>query len=234
MNSKEKAVEVLNKIYNNHKENGLEAVYLWGSVVTGGFNEENSDIDSIGIVSSDATVTESDFEEDLKNSGFKEFHLRLISEDDLKSGEINKENIITTVIFPRVLLFDLPNWELVVGKDLKIEDFTDNPPTIKEVINHKLDKVFRDKWEDFNNVQPELFQYHLKGLLRFIHYRQIDRGSDSNFSMQKIEENADEFEKEIIEIFKESKSNNYDKELSSKYSEKIDSFIVKIIEEYRD
>jgi predicted nucleotidyltransferase len=121
MDTKQKVIEVLNNLYNKHKDNGIEAVYLWGSITTGEFNENKSDVDSIGIVSKDSTVKESDLLKELEETGIPEFHIRLINEEDFKTGNPNPENIITTVMFPTVLLFDLPNWEFVIGKEFKID-----------------------------------------------------------------------------------------------------------------
>ena len=232
MDTKQKVIEVLNNLYNKHKDNGIEAVYLWGSITTGEFNENKSDVDSIGIVSKDSTVKESDLLKELEETGIPEFHIRLINEEDFKTGNPNPENIITTVMFPTVLLFDLPNWEFVIGKEFKISDFREEPITVSDVVNERIKRILRDEWNDSKNVKPEVVVYYLKELLRLIHLRQIDRGLNSRFSIKTITDNADEQEKEIIEIFKELKEKKYNYEDFLKHTETLNRFIKDIFETY--
>lgn len=232
MDTKQKVIEALNNLYNKHKDNGLEAIYLWGSITTGEFNENKSDVDSIGIVSKNSTIKESDLLNELEETGIPEFHIRLINEEDFKTGETNPENIITTVMFPTVLLFDLPNWEFVVGKEFKISDFRESPITVSDVVNERIKRILRDEWNHSENVKPEVVVYYLKELLRLIHLRQIDRGMNSRFSMQNITDNSDEQEKEIIEIFKELKEKKYSHEDFLKHAETLNKFVEDIFSTY--
>ncbi len=231
--TKRKVIETLNKIYDKHQANGVEALYLWGSITTDSFSEENSDVDAIGIVSADSTVTEKDFEDDLANSGIKDFHIRLISATDLETGMPNPKNIITTVMYPTVLLFDMPNWEHVVGKNFKISDFRDPSPTVKDVANERIKRMLRDNWNDASQVKPEVIVYYLKELLRLVHLRQLDRAMQERFSLSTIERNADDAERRIIDIFKALKANKYDHAMFLGYAETLDAFVKDIFDTYK-
>lgn len=233
MNTKQKVIETLNNLYEKHKDNGLMSVYLWGSITTGEFNEEKSDVDSIGIVSKDSNVKESDLLKELEETGIPEFNIRLINEEDFINGKPNQENIITTVMYPTVLLFDLPNWEHVAGKILTITDFRDVPPTISDVVSERIKRIKKDNWDHSEKVKPEVIVYYLKELLRLIHLRQIDRGLDIKFSMKNIKNNANEQEREIIGIFEELKEKKYSHEDFLKHKEALDSFVKDIFDRYK-
>jgi predicted nucleotidyltransferase len=233
MNIKEGVIKALNNLYEKYKNDGLEAIYLWGSITTGEFNEEKSDVDSIGIVNKNSTVKEVDLISELKETGIPDFNIRLINEEDFRTGKPNPENIITTVMFPTVLLFDLPNWEHVVGREFKISDFRDEPITVSDVINERIKRISKDEWNQAKKVAPEVIVYYLKELLRLIHLRQIDRGVNAPFSMKNITDNANEQEGNIITIFKELKETGYSQGEFLKHTKILDEFVKSIFDTYK-
>lgn len=233
MNTKQKVTKALNNLYEKYKDFGLEAIYLWGSITTDEFNEDKSDVDSIGIISKDSAIQEKDLLEELEKTGISEFRIRLINEEDFRTGEPNPKNIITTVMFPTVLLFDLPNWEHVIGKEFKIADFRDNPITVVDVFNERIKRILRDEWNHSEKVKSEVVVYYLKEILRLIHLRQIDRRINNRFSMRGIRDNADMQEKEIIEIFEELKESKYNYEDFLKHTEVLDKFVRGVFDVYK-
>lgn len=232
-NTQNLVIETLDKIFVKYKDQGLKSLYLWGSVITDEFNENSSDIDSIGILEKDSPLTEKGLESEILKTGINEFHVRLISVDELSSTNPDRKNIITKIIHPRILLDDMPHWKLVSGTDYKISDFTSDPPTIEELFNLGLDKILKDGWDNLDNVQAGFFQYHLKGLLRLIHLQQRERGSELSFSIKNLKQNINEDEAEIIRIFEEEKKNSYDGTSSHQNKEYIDKFVNKLIKKYK-
>ena len=225
--------EHLEAFFKGYVKHGLLSVYLWGSITTGEFNIETSDVDIIAVVTSNHSIDQASIKEKLNDcfDDFKYFGFNVIREDELKEG-IGKDSSISTVIHPRILLADMKDWELVFGNNYSMEDFTDNPPSSDELIKLELQKIIRDRWENSVNVEDDFVQYHLKGIMRIIYYSQLIRNEHFPFSYVNIKQRANDEEEKLIDIFYENKKTNYSKEHLVDNSELIDLYTNKMIEEY--
>lgn len=223
----------LNIFFQQYEEGGLLSVYLWGSITTGEFNVETSDINIVAVVKPNHSINQVSIKEKLNDyfDDFKYFGFNVIREDELKEG-VGKDSSIITVIHPRILLADMEDWKLVFGNNYSIEDFTDSPPSPDELIKLELQKIIRDQWQSSTNVGDNFVQYHLKGIMRIIYYSQLMRNEHFPFSYVNIKKRADAEEGELIDIFYENKKTNYSKEHLVDNSELIDFYTNRMIEEY--
>ncbi|MEY2640860.1 MAG: hypothetical protein RL150_253 [Candidatus Parcubacteria bacterium] len=230
---KTKLEEYLKAFFQEYEVNGLLSVYLWGSITTGEFAIETSDIDIIAIVRPEHSIDQSAIKEKLNAcfDDFKHFGFNVIREDELTEG-VGKESSITTVIHPRILLADMRDWKHVFGNNYSISSFTTNPPLPDELIGLEIKKIIRDGWNDSANVGDNFVQYHLKGIMRIIYYTQLKRHEHFPFSYTNIRQKANKEEANLIDFFYENKEKGYSKQhlLENKFL--VDSYIKKMIEEF--
>ncbi|MFA7193866.1 MAG: nucleotidyltransferase domain-containing protein [Candidatus Paceibacterota bacterium] len=225
--------EHLNKFFQEYEKDGLLSAYLWGSITTGEFDIETSDIDIIAIVKSENSIDQSSIKEKINEcfDDFKYFGFNVIREDELKEG-VGKDSSITTVIHPRILLSDMKDWKQVFGKIYSTEDFTNNPAIPDELISLEIKKIIRDQWDDSTNVGDGFVQYHLKGIMRIIYYSQLKRNEHFPFSYTNIKQKANEEESQLIDIFYKNKDAGYCKQHLLENKDKVDSYTKKMIQEF--
>jgi predicted nucleotidyltransferase len=225
-----KLEEHLKAFFQEYKAKGLLSVYLWGSITTGEFTIETSDIDIIAIVTSDHSIDQNSIKEKLNGcfDDFKHFGFNVIREDELKES-VGRDSSITTVIHPRILLADMQDWKLVFGNTNSIEDFTDNPALPDELISLEIKKIIRDGWDDSTNVGDDFVQYHLKGIMRIIYYSQLKRNEHFPFSYTNIRQQANEEESKLIDTFYKNKATGYSKQHLLENKELVDSYIQKMM-----
>lgn len=224
----------LEKFFEEYKDSGLLSVYLWGSITTGEFKIETSDIDIMAIVKPGHKINQASVKEKLNQvfDNFKNFGFNVIREDELKEG-VCKDSSITTVIHPRILLSDMRYWEIVYGHNYSIEDFTDNPPLPDELIELELKKIIRDEWNDSENVAEGFVQYHLKGIMRIIYYSQLKNSEHFPFSYSNIKQKANKEESDLIDIFNENKKTGYSRQHLLENKDTLDSYTNKILLEFK-
>lgn len=55
MNVKEKVSSILKTVFDEYKDQGVKAIYMWGSIVADHYNPQSSDVDAVAIVDGDPT-----------------------------------------------------------------------------------------------------------------------------------------------------------------------------------
>ena len=166
--TKEKAIEILTRIQRENPQ--LQAIYLWGSVLTDDYDPENSDIDSIAIVDED---TDPDMKDHLNEKLGQELpHLKInfLYPSALNGGE---PKTITKFVAAEALLYDLPSWQHVAGRAFRKEEFLLGNIDLESVIaavitsvNVLMERRIREDGE----------KYPIKGLARLcylIHQRHL-------------------------------------------------------------
>jgi len=189
--NREKAVEILKKI--QHENPYLQAVYLWGSVITNDYDPETSDIDSIAIVDED---TDPDLKDKLKMQLEKALpHLKI---NFLYPSALNgsEPKTLANFISPEILLYDLPNWQHVAGKEFKKEDFELGAVDLESVINSTLESIHslieRKKREGSDD-------YPVKGIARLCYLIHQRRMPLKAFSYADLIPDSDEQTREVCE-----------------------------------
>jgi predicted nucleotidyltransferase len=212
---KEHAEKALNELYQKHKHEGILSMYLWGSILTDDFKQRSSDIDSIAVVEDSFPIEkEQEMINFVRNSNpdMKEFFIRVLYVSEL-NGE-NPKAPLASVIDPRLLLLEMPNWDCVVGKNLTNQDFTLKPPSFAEAIKIHLAQIKEKGWDKVSLILHDKHMYFIKTLCRIVDLLQKERGDQSPFSYSKIARVAgvsgSNLEKETIATILEVRRNNWD------------------------
>ncbi len=167
-NIKAKAVEILTEVQQEYSQ--LQAIYLWGSVLTDDFDPESSDIDSIAFVDED---TDPELKGQLNNrlgQALPKLRINLLYPSAL-NGEAPKA--ITRFVSAESLLYDLPNWRHVAGKVFDKTDFALGKVDLESVIDDVRTNV-RNLME--RRIKEDGEKYPIKGLARLcylIHQRNM-------------------------------------------------------------
>ncbi len=209
---KENAEALLREVYEKYKNSGVASIYLWGSVTTGDFNPETSDIDSVAIVEDSTDLT---LEDEVKkivsasNIPVSKFGFRILYKGELNGGPI--KSFLARVIDPACLLLDLPYWELVAGNNFSQKDFKLKVPSFKEAISQHVKKFEGFGWLDVSKIPEKQHKQLMKTCARIIDLEQQERGVESDpFSYSKIYRNSvDGQEKEITKAILENKNQDF-------------------------
>ncbi len=201
--------QALAEIFNEYKDQGLISLYLYGSILTKDYIEGESDIDSVGLVSEDVSIS---LENEIKNklcekTDFADFGFRILYKSELDTGTV-KGNL-ASFIHPQLLLLDFPYWKYVAGKDFSRSDFKlidiDTAGAIKIRLNH-LVKIEDGSFKTSPGNKHILF---LKVLARIIFHLQQDRGLAGPFSYNSISFNSNIEEKAAAEAILECKRSKW-------------------------
>lgn len=217
----------LKEVYNEYKDQGIQAVYLWGSAITEDFDPQTSDIDSIAIVSEDFSPKLEDIikqQLQSKHPSLKKFGFRILYEEELRSGSPTKSTL-AAFIPPRLLLFDLPNWLHVGGRVFSQGDFTNELITPTEAIKLRLFQLKNRNLENAADVPIGEEEFYLKKLWRMIHLLQLVRGLEGKFSYSFVKSNMNEEEGKLVEVLEELKQSKYNRDLFVKYIPLFNSFV---------
>lgn len=231
----EKAKIAITELYETYKDRGVRTVYIWGSILTEDFNSTTSDIDSIAIVDDNFPLEiEAEMMESVRNKypELKEFFIRLLYLSELNGGEHKAP--LATVIYPPLLLLEMPKWLYVAGEKFTNNDFKIKPPTFAEAIKIRLSRIKKEGWNNVANIGEEKHMYFIKGVSRLIDLCQKNRGAgDVPFSYTKIKEESeksgDDLEKNIIKSIYESRKNDWDYSVFVKNTPLFQTFIDKLI-----
>lgn len=218
----EQAKIAVSDLYEKYKDRGILTIYIWGSILTDDFNPATSDIDTIAIVDDIFPIElEAEMMSYIRNKypELKEFFIRLLYISELNGGEIKAP--LPTVIYPPLLLLEMPRWLYVIGKKFTNHDFKIQPPTFAEAINIRLSRIKKEGWHIVSNIEKEKHMYFIKGVARLIDLCQKDRGAeDLPFSYSKVfkesKNSGSELEKEVALAIEESKKSNWEYNIFSK------------------
>ena len=216
---KEKAKKILEEIYEKYHSQGLEAIYLWGSVITHDFNPETSDVDSIGIVEDFA---DSKIEDEIKKylaATYPEIHkfgFRLLYKSELNGGP--SRAFLSSVITPQLLLLDLPCWELAAGNPFTQKDFKLSVPSFGDAIKLHVESLHKFQWTVVKDIPENRQGQFLKEVARIIDVQQKMQGIEYPFSYSNILENSKEgVDRDITEALIECKRSKWDSSVFKKY-----------------
>ena len=228
---KNKVILILQDIFNRYYSSGIDAIYLWGSVIIKDFNPLTSDVDSVAIVKDSTDIN---LEDEIKkliaetHPEIKKLGIRFLYKGELNGGKI--KSFVASVIDPRTLLLDLSNWELVAGRPFKPSDFSLSQPSYNEAINLTLDKFKGFGWLKVAEIPEGQHLQLLKTLARIIDYQQKDRGSSPGvFSYLTILARANATEKRIVEAILENKRSNWDYLMFVKYAPLFQEYVSQLL-----
>lgn len=230
--------QAMSVLYGQYKDKGVLAMYIWGSILTDDFNEATSDIDTIIIAEDRLPVEEEQKMMDsvrATNPRLKEFFLRFVYLSELDGGPAKAP--LAKVIWPSLLLLEMPNWFYVKGKKFKNTDFGIQPPTFKEAIKVRLSRIKKEGWDRVSKIQEQAHLYFLKGLVRMIDLLQKDRGDGgARFSYTKVfdesQKTGTDLEKQVMSAIIESKNSHWGYQVFLKRVSLYQEFIDMMLERY--
>ena len=209
----EQIKDALMETYSVHANDGILAIYLWGSILSPDYSLGSSDIDTIAIVSDDTPISlEKNIQNELsgKIPGVDKFGFRFLYESELNGGTI-KGNLASYIDI-KLLLLDFPNWMHVAGTDFKRTDFALPPLTEDEAIGLHLAKAKKLGWTDTASISERDVMYFLKNLSQTIYMKERLKGMTGPFSYSRLEAFASGTEKELIRAINASKKAGWDYE----------------------
>lgn len=220
----------LKDLYEKYKERGLISLYIWGSILTDDFNFDTSDIDTIAIVENkfplELEVEMMDYVRN-KYPELGDFYIRLLYLSELNGGEAKAP--LAKVIYPNLLLLEMPNWLYVLGKNYTNQDFEVKPANYKEAIATHLSKIKNDGWDNVERIPEDMHAFFVKTLSRLIDIVQRSRGEKDTFSYGKIFKasttSGTQEEKEVTTAIMESRKNGWDYKVFLKNKEVFQKFI---------
>ena len=202
---KERAVEILKEI--QEKNPYLQAIYLWGSIITDDYDPETSDIDSIAIVDED---TDPDLKDKLKIELERALpHLKI---NFLYPSTLNGEapKTITRFVAAESLLYDMPNWQHVAGRIFKKEDFKLGAADLESVIastrtsvNVLMERRIKENGEN----------YPIKGIARLCYLMHQRRMPLKAFRYEDLVTDSDDDTREVCEKILQIKKAGWPKNL---------------------
>lgn len=220
----------LKNLFEKYRHEGMLSIYLWGSVTTNDFNPATSDVDSIAIVDDDfREKLERIIQAELQNThpAIKKFGFRVLYKKELELGKQQK-SVLASYISPRFFIFDIPNWVHIVGKKYVTADFTDNPPTIDEMLKLRVDEIKNRNWEDASKIEDQKEEFYIKCLWRIVHLQQLQRGVSGPFAYSGVVINANNSEKHIVDVLGKIKASHYNREIYTQNIKILNSFVEEI------
>lgn len=231
MNKIDFTKKALNELYEKYKNQGILAMYMWGSILTDDFNPETSDQDTIAIVDDQFPLElEKQMMDEIRAiyNELSQFYIRVLYVGEL-NGEFTKAPL-ATVIYPPLLLLEMPKWMHVAGENFSNQDFVIKPPTYIEAIQLHLLKLKNDKWMYVSGVTENIHMFFIKTLMRLVDIVQRSRhDTEDLFSYGKILREAKisgtPEEKAVVGAMFESRKNNWDYNIFLKNKKNYQDFI---------
>lgn len=195
---KQQAISELNELKDEYD---LTSIYLHGSILMDDFDPETSDIDSVGLVNGDRSLS---VEDAMRDQLSDRLGIRLLFRDELDKGI--RRGRLAGFIHPAVLLYDFPDWEHVTGEKHEQSDFGLAPIDHSDVLHYRLQKIQSspgrpgEDWERPETIPEDRFTYYLKNLARLIHTRQSMRhGQREPFSYRSLKKAASPDEEPVVD-----------------------------------
>ncbi|MEI6835442.1 MAG: hypothetical protein WCK59_01295 [Candidatus Falkowbacteria bacterium] len=207
------ATNILADIFKKYHDRGIEAIYLWGSVLSSkDFNQISSDIDSIAIVKDSLDfAVEKELNDYIKiqNKGI-DLKIRFLYISELNGGP--SKGFTTKYINYKILLFDLKFWHHVVGQKYSEKDFSLKKITNNEVAILKLKEISKLHLPARTYPYTD-YKYFLKALARFCYFIQ---GASCTFSYNDTLNSADKECQFIMKKIIKIKENDWDLKMFTK------------------
>ncbi len=222
----QKAETILREVYKDFRLQGIEAVYLWGSILRDDFHFETGDIDSIAIVDD---MVSFELEQEIrmyligKVPEIKKFGFRVLYKSELSGGQI--KSFLATVQSPKSHILDLPNWKHVAGKKFVPTDFRQTLPTYHEALLDELPEMERRARLHQEGVVAE-DDYYIKKIAQLLDLLQKDKGARGAFSYSNLISRAEgEMETQVAATLNEIKLNSYNPQIIKKYDNLLKGFV---------
>ena len=203
------ATATLEKLLNDYKDQGLVAIYLWGSIITPDFNPAISDIDAVGFLTDKADFEKLDkIREWLPKANPKLLRLQnnffYISE---LTGEESVRSRLARLSSPEQAVFDFPNWQYVCGEKISENIFPKVSP--QQFLEDQIKVVQeREEWA-INPKTPNDIQYYCKSLVWLcVAIHKLSHKPDV-FSWQNLEEEADSNTRYLVHTLIELKKSGW-------------------------
>lgn len=213
-----KAEAALRDIFAQYGAQGVDSVYLWGSVLRPDFNPTTSDVDSIGIASDTLPYeVEKEIQDRLKamHPEIKKFGFRLLYESELRGGPT--KGFLASVQSPKFHVLDLPHWQHVDGVKFEQSDFLEKLPTFREAVVSEIPHL-RARQNDYESGKTEAFQHYVKKIAQIIDLLQRERGVAGRFAYDTMVSQAEDgLERQVAEALMEIKKASYDPVVIKKY-----------------
>ena len=188
----------LEDLYAQHKNDGILALYIWGSVTRSDFDPKTSDIDAICIVSNgfDRENNERFREELTRNAPGREWGFQIIYLDELHGGPIQSR--LAQAMSPQSILPSFSSWVYVCGNPYGRTDFKVKDATIAERMKLNISEI-RTRLANIANDSPERKVRDRKGIVKacllLIYNRQLLRSAYFDLDYNVLPQNADKEER---------------------------------------
>lgn len=230
----ELAKEKLADIYERHKSNGIEAVYIWGSITRSDFDIQTSDIDVICVVSDDFPL---EMNEQLRDeltqlAPEREWGFQIIYLSELNGSPLRSR--LAKAMSPQSILPSFDAWVYVSGKNFKRSDFSVHDASVPERMKLNIEEIRRrlsniPSDDDYKKVRDR--KGVVKAALLLIYNRQLKRGETFDLDYSELQHHADNLEQPITQTLLEIKQNSiYDDRFSS-YISAIENFAADVEKE---
>lgn len=220
---KEEASNLLRSIYEAFKDDGMLAIYFWGSITREDFDPTISDVDSIAII--DKTMN---LEKRKEIRTWLEAHFSRRMKFGLQFygiEELNEETpytLLATIQPPGYLLLRFNDWIHVAGKQFTRKDFKAQDMTPEEAMQHQLAQVARNI-AIFQGSEPEdprrngkssVYEDIIKGSLGGLYWHTVMRGNKQSLNYNTLatllEKPLDELGLQLVDLRAKSDLNDDD------------------------
>lgn len=205
MNTRQQIVDEakrhLEDLYTRHKNDGVLAMYIWGSITRSDFDPATSDIDVVCIVGDEFDKANNEkFREELTvHAPGYEWGFQIIYLDELNGGPIRSR--LAQAMSPQSILPTFPSWVYVCGNQYDRTDFKVNDATIPERMKLNIGEI-RTRLNNIPTDSSERKMRDRKGIVKacllLIYNRQLLRGAYFNLDYTALPQNADEEEGSIL------------------------------------
>lgn len=222
------AMQVLQDLYAEHADEGMLAIYIWGSVTRSDFDPKTSDIDVVCIVNDDFPKEDNEKlrEKLTTKSPEREWGFQIIYLDELNGGAIRSR--LAGAMSPRSILPSFASWIWVCGKEYQRSDFSVTDATIPErmhlnisEIRTRLANIPTDN--DYKKIRDR--KGVVKACLQLIYNRQLKRNEYFALDYNILPDKADDFEAPILhDLLCIKQTNAYDEGAYAPYLKRISEF----------
>lgn len=216
---KKEVKSILNQLYVDYEDQGILAIYLWGSITRQDFDPLISDIDSLAIIDKRMDPEErkqikqwlaSKFSRDLK------FGLQFIGVEELNGAE--PYTMLATYQTPAYLLLRFEEWEYVAGKDFSRDEFSVANMSPHDAMRHQLRQVKETLEMIEGTRQPDpkrmdevsLCEDVVKGMFGALYWKTIADGAVWQINYDElVDKVTDEYVPLVVSLQTIRKDNNW-------------------------
>jgi predicted nucleotidyltransferase len=222
------AKQALRNLYGHYFNDGILAIYIWGSVTRSDFDPKTSDIDVICIVDNHFPKEENEkLREELTSTDpEREWGFQIIYLDELNGGAVRSR--LAAAMSPQSILPSFPSWIWVSGNRYDRSDFSVKDASITErmklniaEIRSRLANIQTDT--DYKKIRDR--KGVVKACFQLIYNRQLLRNEYFDLDYNVLPDKADSFELPILkDLLNIKRSSLYEEESYAPYVKVISDF----------